>query len=233
MKDLRRDFQRIADPERAKMLQRFFKTGKGEYGEGDIFLGIAVPVSRKLAIKYKNLPFRDIRELLKSKIHEERLVALLIMVHNFKTGSDSEKKKVLDYYLSNTKYINNWDLVDLSADKILGEYLIDHDSELLFKLSGSDSLWERRIAMIATYAFIRRGNCSLTFEIAEKLITDRNDLIQKAVGWMLREVGKRCGQASEEEFLAQNYKRMGRTALRYAIEHFRETKRKRYLTGGI
>src|SRR3989304_2918397 len=205
---LRRELKGFADSKKAIILQRFFKTGKGEYGEGDMFLGITVPVSRSLAIKYKNLAFREIRELLKSKIHEERLIALLILVHNFKIGSGIIKKKIFDFYLLHTKYINNWDLVDLSADKIVGEYLAlgtrghrDKVLKVIKELSQSDNLWERRIAMIATYAFIRRGEYRLTFEIAEKLIDDKHDLIQKATGWMLSEVGKRCGKEIEEQFL--------------------------------
>lgn len=247
---LKNDIKKAADPEKAKVLQRFFKTGKGEYGEGDIFLGITVPAQRKIAIQYKNLRLEDIQKLLQSKIHEERLIALLILVHRFDQGENPEKKEIVDFYLANTKYINNWDLVDLSADKILGEYLffchsrengnlvknlsgspIGVGDDTLFKLAVSENLWERRIAMISTYAFIKRGESALGLSIAEKLITDRNDLIQKAVGWMLREVGKRCSREIEEAFLVLHYKDMGRTSLRYAIEHFSEKRRKEYLLG--
>jgi len=244
LQNLKSDLRKLANSSRVLVSQRFFKTGKGEYGEGDIFLGITVPDSRKLAIKYKELSFDEILELLKSKIHEERLIALLILVHNFKTGSDDIKKKIFDYYLLHTKYINNWDLVDLSADKIIGEYLIsvvrdlshvenDAHFRILLNLAKSNNLWKRRIAMIATYAWIKRGEHEITFEIAEKLIDDKHDLIQKALGWMLREVGKRCGQEVEEQFLVAHYKQMGRTTLRYAIEHFEEKRRKEYLLGRI
>ncbi len=229
--DLRKDTRRVSNLEKAKILSRFFKTGKGEYGEGDIFLGITVPVCRTFAIKYKNISFSETRELLKSKIHEERLIALLILVHNFKIGSDPDRKNIFNFYLTSTKFINNWDLVDLSADKIVGEYLLDKNKKLLIEFGFSNNLWERRIAMIATYAFIKKGEFEWTFRIASQLINDRNDLIQKALGWMLREVGKRCGQNIEEEFLIHHYKKMGRTALRYAIEHFKENRRKEYLLG--
>lgn len=237
---LRADLKKIADAKRAKIIARFFKTGKGEYAEGDVFLGISVPESRRIAIEYKDLPLPEIRELLKSKIHEERLIALLILVHNFRLGSDPERTKIFNYYLLHTKYINNWDLVDLSADKIIGEYLFGQNFpfigsaaqfSLLINLADSKNLWERRIAMISTYAWIKRGEYKLTFEIAKKLIRDKHDLIQKAVGWMLREVGKRCSREIEEEFLARYYKKMGRTTLRYAIEHFDEKRRKKYLQG--
>lgn len=237
--EFRRELSRLADYDRAKVLSRFFKTGKGDYGEGDVFLGITVPVSRKLAIKYKDLTFLEIRELLKSKIHEERLIALLILVHNFRLGSDPERKRIFEYYLANTKYVNNWDLVDLSADKIVGEYLAltpalsQRRGSILLFLAQSKNMWERRIAMISTYAFIKRGEYKLTFEIAERLVDDKHDLIQKAVGWMLREVGKHCGQEIEEEFLVRHYKQMGRTSLRYAIEHFDEKRRREYLLGRI
>lgn len=237
---LRQELRKAADPEKAKGLARFFKTGKGQYGEHNLFLGISVPDSRKLAIKYNELSFDEIRELLKSKVHEERLIALLILVHNFRLGSDPKRKAIFEYYLANTKYINNWDLVDLSADKIVGEYLVLGTKEQSNKglkvikgLARSKSMWERRIAIIATYAFIKRGESKLTFEISKKLIDDRRDLIQKAVGWMLREVGKRCGQETEEQFLVRHYKQMGRTCLRYAIEHFSRELRKKYLLGQI
>lgn len=230
--NLRQELRKLADPARSKVLARFFKTGKGEYGEGDIFLGITVPESRKIAQKFKDLDFDSIRSLLKSRIHEERLIALLLLVHNFERGSDEAKNKIFDFYLSHTKYINNWDLVDLSADKIVGEYFAQSGKVsrlILLRLAGSNNLWERRIAIIATFAFVKRGENALTFEIAERLIDDKHDLIQKAVGWMLREVGKHCGQDIEEQFLIRHYKKMGRTALRYAIEHFPEELRKKYL----
>lgn len=229
---LRKDINKIADKSRAKILAGFFKTGEGEYGEGDTFLGIKVPDSRKIAIKYKNLPFSDVVKLLKSKIHEERLIALLILVHNFNLGDEKVQEKIFNFYLKNTEYVNNWDLVDLSSDKIVGQYLIEKSKKILYALARSGNFWERRIAMIATYSFIKNEKFDDTLKIAEILLSDRNDLIQKAVGWMLREVGKRNFK-TEEDFLKKNYKDMGRTALRYAIERFPESLRLSYLSGNI
>lgn len=230
---LKHDLKQLADPKKALILQGFFKTGKGEYAEGDIFLGISVPQSREIAVKYKYLPLSDVLALLQSKIHEERLIALLLLVHNFKKGNDAEQKEIYEFYLQNTKYVNNWDLVDLSADKIIGEYLLDKSIEVLFELARSKNLWERRIAVVATYAFIKTKKHEEALKISEILINDTNDLIQKAVGWMLREVGKRVSRDVEEKFLKLHYKTMPRTALRYAIEHFPKDKRKAYLDGYI
>lgn len=240
---LRKDLKKLANSKKAKTLQRFFKTEKGEYGEGDICLGIIVPILRKIAIKYKGLSLKEISELLKSKIHEERMIALFILIQNYKKGDQKKKEEIYEIYLKNTKYINNWDLVDLSAGYIVGEYLLSlrgspakgrgDRSNLLLELAKSTNLWERRIAMISTFAFIYKKDPVWTFKIAEILISDKHDLIQKATGWMLREVGKRCGQEIEEDFLVRHYKRMSRTCLRYAIEHFDQDRRKMYLTGGI
>lgn len=229
IEELRLELKKLENFKKAKFLSRFFKTGKGEYAEGDIFLGLAVPESRKIAIKYKDLSFDELKQLLRSKYHEERLIALLILVHNFDKGSYKEKERIAKYYLQNTKYINNWDLVDLSADKIVGEFLLDNNRSILISLAKSKNLWERRIAMIATYAFIKNGIHEPTFEIAKILLSDKHDLIHKAVGWMLREVGKRCSEKAEIEFLNTYYKTMPRTMLRYAIERFPEEKRKKYL----
>src|SRR5581483_3656710 len=193
--ELQNDLKKLANPKKAKVLARFFKTGKGEYGVGDIFLGIQVPDSRRLAIKYKDLSVSDIQKLLQSKIHEERLIALLILVHNFIKGDEQKKKEIFDFYIINTKYINNWDLVDLSADKIVGAYALDKKRDVLYTLAKSKNMWERRIAIIATYQFIKeKKEYKDTFAIAEILLTDAHDLIQKAVGWMLREVGKRVSK---------------------------------------
>jgi 3-methyladenine DNA glycosylase AlkD len=233
LNNLRQDLRKQSDPEKIAVYKRFFKTGKGEYGEGDEFLGVTVPKSRLIARKYKDLSFGEIQALLKSKIHEERLIALFILVYNFKKGTEEEKKKIFDFYLASTKYINNWDLVDSSAGYIVGGYLHNKPKNILKKLARSKSLWDRRIAVISTFYFLYQKEAKFTFEIAEILIPDKNDLIQKAVGWMLREAGKRCGAEIEEEFLKKHYKNMGRTALRYSIEHFDEQKRKRYLAGAI
>lgn len=229
--NLQRDTKKLGNKGRAKILSGFFKTGQGEYGFGDVFLGITVPESRKLAIKYKDLPFDDLGKLLRSEVHEERLIALLILVHQFQ-HEEMLERRIYEFYLKNTKFINNWDLVDLSADKIVGGYLVDKPKDILNKLAVSSNLWERRIAMISTYHFIKNKMFDDALIIAEMLIEDKNDLIQKAVGWMLREVGKRDLKA-EEKFLRKHYKKMGRTALRYAVEKFPENVRKNYLAGKV
>jgi 3-methyladenine DNA glycosylase AlkD len=233
-KDIQSDVKKASDPVKGQFLQRFFKTKEGQYGHGDVFAGLTVPASRAIAKKHAQLPLEEVQKLLSSKIHEERLIALLILVDQFKKGSEKVRKEIFEFYLSNTNNINNWDLVDLSAAQIVGEYLYDNNNfGILINLAHSDKLWERRIAIIATYAFIKNGNPQLTFKISELLLTDKHDLIHKAVGWMLREVGKRCSQQIEEAFLKQHYKTMPRTMLRYAIEHFEEKKRKAYLAGTI
>ncbi|MEK9176432.1 MAG: DNA alkylation repair protein [Patescibacteria group bacterium] len=229
--NLHKDAKKLGNKDKAKTLSGFFKTGEGEYGFGDVFLGIPVPESRKLAIKYKDLNFDELAQLLRSEIHEERLIALLILVHQFQTD-EMLQRRVYEFYLKNTKFVNNWDLVDLSADKIIGVYLIDKPKTVLYKLVKSSNLWERRIAMISTYNFIKNKEFDDTLSIAEILIADENDLIQKAVGWMLREVGNR-DLKTEEKFLKIHYKNMGRTALRYAIEKFPEKTRLSYLTGKV
>jgi 3-methyladenine DNA glycosylase AlkD len=230
---LRLEIKNAGSPERAKTSAWFFKTGKGQYGEGDVFYGIIVPVQRRLALKYKTIPLEDISTLLKSKVHEERLIALYILVAQFESRKELDRKEIYDFYLAHTKCINNWDLVDSSADKIVGAYLLRRDRTMLVTLAKSKSLWERRIAIIATYAFIKNGESEWTLKIAALLLKDKHDLIHKAVGWMLREVGKRVSQDVEEAFLSWHYKKMPRTALRYAIEKFSPEKRKAYLQGTI
>jgi len=217
-----------ANPEQAKTLLRFFKTGKGEYGEGDKFLGIKVPVSRKIAKQFKDLSFEEIQELLNSKIHEERLIALFILTEQYRKGNGEHKKVIYNFYLRNAKRVNNWDLVDLSAEKIIGAYLLDKDKKVLLRLAQSKNLWERRIAIMSTFHFIKNGFYDTTFAISDMLLKDEHDLIHKAVGWMLREIGNR-NLAEEEKFLKKNYKTMPRTMLRYAIEKFPEKKRQVYL----
>lgn len=229
--DFKKDFKKLENKEKAKLLQRFFKTGKGEYGEGDIFAGLTVPQNRNLAVKYKDLDFSDITNLLKSKIHEKRLIALLILVHRFQKYPP-EQRKIYEFYLKSTRYINNWDLVDLSSHKIVGVYLFDKPKDVLFNLAKSKNLWERRISVISTFYFISKKEFAASLKIAEMLILDKEDLIQKAVGWMLREIGKKNLQ-TEEKFLREYYKKMGRTALRYSIEKFSEEKRQKYLLGKI
>ena len=231
LNSLRKDLKKLSNKKKASVLQRFFKTGEGEYGFGDIFIGLTVPQSRNIAIKFKDLDFADIIELLKSKIHEERLIALLILVHKFQK-EPLEQRRIYDFYIKNTKYVNNWDLVDLSSDKIVGGYLIDKPKEILVKFANSENIWEKRIAMISTYNFIKNNKFKDSLKIAEILVNDKNDLIQKAVGWMLREIGNR-DREQELKFLKKYYKKMGRTALRYALEKFPESLRKKYLLGKV
>ena len=215
--------------QKAKLLSGFFKTGSGQYGEGDFFLGITVPESRVLAVKHSELALPDISKLIKNKYHEARLIALLLLVHKYKNGKETEKKKIYNFYLTHTKYINNWDLVDLSAGYILGTYLLDKKREILIKLANSKNLWEKRIAIISTFAFIYKGEYELTFKIVKILMKDKHDLIHKACGWMLREVGKRVSEKELLKFIDSNIKTMPRTMLRYAIERLPENKRKSYL----
>jgi 3-methyladenine DNA glycosylase AlkD len=230
--ELTASLAKLADPVIAEHSQRFFKTGPGEYGEGDLFLGIRVPVLRRQARDFGDLPLKETQRVLRSAYHEERLCALLVMVLQFERGDETEKERIFRMYLRNTRHVNNWDLVDLSAHKIVGAYLADRDRGLLDKLARSASLWERRIGIISTYHFIKNHDFEDTLRIAEILLADAEDLIQKAVGWMLREVGNRDAMA-ERAFLAERYKRMPRTMLRYAIEKFPERERKRYLAGKI
>jgi len=226
--DVKRELQKHADAEKAKVLARFFKTGKGEYGEGDMFLGIVVPHQRTVAKRFRELPLAEVRTLLESPVHEHRLTALLILTCQYPKADVKGKRRIYEFYLRSTRYVNNWDLVDLSAPNIVGEYLRGRPRAILFRLARSKSLWERRIAVLATFAFIRQGELRETFRIAELLLGDRHDLIHKAVGWMLREVGKRDGEALED-FLRRHAARMPRTMLRYATERFPLQKRRRYL----
>lgn len=230
--EIRKEISKQKNPSQAIILQRFFKTGKGEYGEGDIFYGIKVPVQRNISKQFKDLPFDDLKFLINSKVHEERLIAAFILVEQFQKGDEKKQKAVFDFYIKNRKGINNWDLVDLSAPKIVGQYLIDKDKSLLYKFANSKDLWEKRIAILSTFTFIRQHWFEDTFNISEILMHDAHDLIHKAVGWMLREVGNRDLE-SEEEFLRKHYKTMPRTMLRYAIEKFPEKKRKNYLKGMV
>ncbi len=225
--------RKIASKEKAKILSRFFKTGPGEYGEGDVFMGITVPQIRNAVKLFKDTELTDIKKLLRSKYHEERMAALLLLVARYKKSDEMVKREIFRTYLSNTKHINNWDLIDLTAEHIAGQYLSDRHKDILYKLAGSKSLWERRIAILSTFAYIKQGKCDETLKIARLLLNDEHDLIHKAVGWMLREVGKRCSMREEEAFLKKYYKTMPRTMLRYAIERFPEQKRQKYLQGHI
>ncbi len=232
VKEIKNKLQKLGDKKRAEHLKGYFKTGPGEYGEGDIFLGIPVPELRKLSRVYRDIPLETTKTLLESPIHEERMLALLILVLKYANGDAGAQKRIYTLYLNNTKFINNWDLVDLSAHYIVGPFLMDKSKKPLYRLAASRSLWERRIAIMATFHYIRQNFYSVTLKIAEILISDKEDLIHKAVGWMLHEVGKRDLQ-TEEEFLKPRYKNMPRTMLRYAIEKFSTTKRQRYLKGTL
>ena len=209
------------------MLKYFFKTGKGQYGEGDKILGVRVPVLRKVAKQYKDTSVEEVLILLKSKYHEERLCALFLLTHHFEDGNKQKRAAIYKHYLDNTEYINNWDLVDATAHKIVGAHLEDKSRAVLYRLSKSKILWERRIAVIATYWFIKRDQFDDILNLSERLLTDDEDLMHKAVGWMLREVGKR-EESVLKKFLKKNYQNMPRTMLRYAIEKFPQLERKKY-----
>jgi 3-methyladenine DNA glycosylase AlkD len=220
----------MSNSEIAAHSQRFFKTGKGEYAEGDKFLGIRVPELRGCAKEYREISIDDALELLRSELHEVRLLALFILVGKYSAKNNPDKEMIYQSYLGHTEFINNWDLVDCSAEHIIGVHLFSGDKKPIYRLTGSKSLWERRIGIMSTFHFIKRNHFSDTLSIAEILLKDREDLIHKAVGWMLREIGKR-DILVEEDFLDKFYKQMPRTMLRYAIEKFPETKRQAYLRG--
>ncbi len=230
--NIQKEFRELGDPSVAAHSARFFKTAKGEYGEGDRFLGIRVPVIRKAVRRYRDANLRTTLSLLKSRYHEERLLASLMLVDQFSRGDQATRKSVYEAYLAHTPWLNNWDIIDCSAHKIVGPWLEDRSRRVLYKLLKSKSLWERRIAMMTTYHFIRLHDFDDALAIAEALIDDDHDLIHKASGWMLREVGNR-DLAAEEKFLERHYKTMPRTMLRYAIEKFPEKRRKAYLNGDI
>lgn len=263
---IQKEIRSLGSPEKAVLSARFFKTGKGQYGEGDVFLGLTVPQSRVIAKRYSELSFSDIEILLASKYHEERLIGLLILVWQFQSGDIKTRKSVFDFYLAHLDHINNWDLVDGSADKIVGAYLFEvlggksgvyfskqkgnffpclsseHGQQkkirfcfedpvnVLLQLIFSKNLWERRVAMVSTFWFIKNGDASLAFHLAEKLFDDDEDLMHKSGGWMLREAGKRISRKELALFLEKNVTRMPRTMLRYAIEHFPEKERKQWLS---
>ena len=232
VQDIQNRLKRLGNRKHAAVSQRFFKTGPGQYGEGDVFIGVRVPVLRKLAKEYSDLAVEDIVILLRSHIHEERLLALLLLVASFLKGDEATKKFICEIYLSNTGFVNNWDLVDSSAEHIVGSYLMNRSKVVLYRLAESEDLWERRISIMSTFHFVKHHEYSETLKISKMLLFDRQDLIHKATGWMLREIGKRHLQ-TEESFLKVYYKKMPRTMLRYAIEKFPEQKRQRYLKGRI
>jgi len=226
LKKIINDLKKISNKKKALIFKKFFKTGKGEYGEGDEFLGINVPDVRKIAKKYKDLNLKYFEKLLKNKFHECRLCALMIFRYQYE--SFENKKELVDFYLKNTQYVNNWDLVDLSCEYILCNWLLDKDRKILYKLAKSKNLWERRIAIISTFEFIRHNQFADTLKLSEILMIDKDDLIHKAVGWMLREVGKR-DEKILKDFLNKHYQKMPRVMLRYAIEKLNKELRRDYL----
>lgn len=228
MNDLKKEILILKNPRKAKDLQRFFKTGKGEYGEGDLFLGITVPQQRELVKRYfDKLNLKEIQKLLDSKFHEERLIGLLILVKRFEENL-YERERIFKFYLKNSKKVNNWDLVDLTAPNIIGNFLLDKGKDILYKLSKSDNLWERRISIVSTYSFIRQNKFEQTIKISRSLLRDKEDLIHKAVGWMLREIGKRDVETLRK-FLDENLLEIHNTTLRYSIEKMSLEERKNYL----
>ena len=226
---MRKRLRSHADPSHVPLLQSFFKTGPGQYGEGDVFIGVKLPAMRSVCRDCRDAPLDAALALLASPVHEERMLALLLLVDRFARGDDTDRRNVYEAYLANTTYINNWDLVDVTAPAVVGGYLFDRSRAPLTRLARSKSLWERRIAIVATHFFIRHGELADTFRIADLLLDDTHDLIHKAVGWMLREAGKRDG-AALRTFLATRHARMPRTMVRYAIERFPEAERRNYLT---
>jgi len=232
-KDVVRELNSLATPQKAKASAWFFKTGPGQYGEGDQFIGVTMPEQRVVAKQFRDLPLAEIEELVTSPIHEHRMTGLIILVDQFKKADGASRKTIYDFYLAHTANVNNWDLVDGSAELIVGPYLQDKDKSILTRLAMSDLLWDRRIAMISTFHYIKQGDPTEAFKIAEILMNDKEDLMHKAVGWMLREVGKKCGREVLIDFLATHYQTMPRTALRYSIEHFDADTRQAYLKGKI
>jgi 3-methyladenine DNA glycosylase AlkD len=227
---LKRELKAAGTPERAAGAARYFKTGKGEYGEGDVFIGVTVPLLRKIVSRYRTLSLGEVERLLPAREHEVRSAALLILVEQYEKGDETLRKEILKMYLRNTQYINNWDLVDCSCREIVGAHLLTGSNKLLTKLAKSKSLWERRIAMVSTMALVWEGDLEDALRVAEMLLDDRHDLIHKAIGWVLREVGDE-DRAALLCFLKMHYERVPRTALRYAIEHFSVAERKRMLAG--
>lgn len=227
------DLKQKGMPEKAAVLSKFFKTGKGQYGEGDKFLGITVPMTRTITKPFRSMPLCEILKLLRSEWHEARLAAVLLMAWQFSHSDEKTQEKIFNSYLGNSKYINNWDLVDLSCPAIIGNWLLKRDRHILRTLAKSKLLWDRRIAMVSCISFIREGENKDAFEIAEMLLNDIEELIHKATGWMLRETMKHCGEAGLLAFLEQNYSRLPRVTLRYAIEKFPEEKRKKFLKGNF
>ncbi len=232
LKEIKSELHSLADPEHAEISQRFFKTGKGEYGEGDVFIGVRVPKIRALAKKHQKVKLDVVEDFMTSEIHEERMLAIVILMHKFRKGSNAEKEEIYNFYLNHLEHVNNWDLVDVSAMYIIGVFLENRSRDVLYELVHSKNLWFRRVGIMSTFWFIKKNDFDDTLNLAQILLHDEEDLIHKAVGWMLREVGNR-NRKTEEAFLQKHYKDMPRTMLRYAIENFPEELRQQYLKGKI
>jgi len=228
LNEIKQKLDSLADPSNQQQIQRFFKTGKGDYAEGDIFLGIRTPMLRKLAAQYQDLSLNDAEQLLQSPIHEHRSLALMLWVTQFPKANKAQQQRLFERYLQNTKFINNWDLVDISAPTLVGQYLLEKEREILYKLVASESLWERRIAVVATLTFIRHQQFEDILKFAKLLLNEPHDLIHKAVGWMLREAGKQ-NLSVLKAFIDEYDTQLPRTTLRYAIEHFDEEQRQFHL----
>jgi 3-methyladenine DNA glycosylase AlkD len=225
---IKKELKKIANKEKAKILSGFFKAGKGQYGEGDIFLGIQIPEQRKIAKKFANTEFPEIGKLLDDPVHECRMTALIILIDKYSKSGYDEKEKIAEFYLRKTSRINNWDLVDISAHKIIGDFYFNRNRDILYRLAGSSNLWEQRIAVISTYYFIKRNDFREIIAFSEMLINHKHDLMHKATGWMLREAGK-MDISILRNFLDRHHKAMPRTMLRYAIEKLSEAERKKYM----
>lgn len=230
--EIKSRLQTLADPRVSRVLQGFFKTADGEYGAGDVFIGVKTPPLRELAKEFQTVPLPTVKALLKSRVHEERTLALMILVQQFTRADEAARERIYSFYLAHKAFVNNWDLVDGSAPYIVGPYLWTRDRRQLYVLAKSPSLWERRIAILATFYFIRQNDFNDALKISGLLLQDEHDLIHKAVGWMLREIGKR-DLVAEEGFLKEHYRTMPRTMLRYAIERLPESRRRKYLLGKV
>jgi 3-methyladenine DNA glycosylase AlkD len=228
--NLIKELEENSSPQRAESTKRFFKTGKGEYSHGDIFIGLTMGKLREIAKKYQNISFSNVRKLLDSEIHEHRMVAGIILVNKFRLADPNLREEIFNLYIKNAKKFNNWDLVDVTCSNIVGEFLIDKNKKILYDLAKSKNLWEQRISVVSTYNFIKKDQFGDALKIFESLLSHKHDLIHKAIGWMLREVGKRNHEVLLD-FLSQNYEKLPRTTLRYAIEKFPQEKRKEFLKG--
>ncbi len=227
--EIKRELEKVSDPQKVKVLSHFFKTGEGDYGHGDKFLGIKLPDQRIIAKRYfKEAALDDIDNLLRSPIHEHRLTALIILTFKYPKANDEDKKRIYGFYLDHLEFVNNWDMVDLSAERIIGEYLLDKDRSILYKLAKSGELWTQRVSILSTFQFIKHNDFSDALKICEYFIKSDRDLIHKASGWMLKEIGKRDEKVLVE-FLDKHYKQMPRTMLRYCIEKLSDSQKRHYL----